>query len=182
MKFIVAFLVAFTVLGPTSGQAQAADTGQAAQFVLLAIPDTTMPMLCRPVPTAGDTTRATVYEFRFGTPVQSPITTWPREIAIASDTGVVFALSDQVQSFLPSGLVHRTRGAAILVSPDTVAGAFTEIVVDTAAQNRALAEGDIEGGLAAIGQPATRPLTEDEEARAKALAYWLWERRCGRSD
>ena len=146
---------------------------------ILALPEG-LPIFCRVVETdPADAQRPpALREFRFGTPNEAR-GSWPREISVAFDSAKHrFMLIDDVN--LGTG-GSQSVFAGTSPGGDVLVGRFVATTVDSVALAGALARGDVAGSLAAIRPPVQRDLTPNEWAQARALAAWLWERRCGRS-
>jgi hypothetical protein len=146
---------------------------------VLALPEG-LPILCRvpPADPAKPQRPPVLREFRFGQR-SAPVGLWPREISIGFDSvGHTFAFSDEV-SFGTAG--SRNVVAAIGPTGNPVVGMFVEITVDSVALAAAIARGDVAAAQAAARPPVQRELSPSEWAQARALAAWLWQRRCGRS-
>lgn len=144
---------------------------------VLALPDS-QPIFCRepakdpahPLPP-----QVVAREFFFGTPSAPDRLQWSREITIAFDTaGRAVLLSDE-RSF---GRFGGESVIAMLDSTGALDGKRVDITVDSAAQERALRLGDVQGGLAAVRPPVVRPLTPEERKQMSALTAWLWKHKC----
>lgn len=179
---VVAFLAAelLSLAGARPATAQA-DT----VLAVLTLPEG-FPIFCR-VPdsqAARQLPRAVVArEFHFGADIPIRLigarsTNTAREIQVGFDsTGRPILLSDAVS--------HPGSGGTQVVVQFTPAGDAVgrrvEVTVDSAGMAAALARGDTAAGRAAVRAPVMRELSQVEQAQARALSNWLWQRRCGRS-
>lgn len=169
-EFTLSIALVLLFAGVLSGQTEKS-------LRVLALPDS-QPIFCR-VPDEDPAhpfpPQMVAREFRFGNPLPPYRLQWSREIRVMFDTlGHAVFLTDE-RSF---GRFGSETVGALLDSTGTLSGSRIDITVDSAAQERAIAEGDIEGGLAATRPPVTRPLTADETKQMSALTAWLWKRRC----
>jgi len=181
----VPVLLAFTLVVFTSrqGTAQTKDG-----LRVLALPEG-QPIVCGVLPAEpGDSAqvRALVLrEFIFtppstaGLPPGFPVLA-PREVMAAWDSaGHPVMLNDDA-----SELMRGSETVLAVFRPDgTVVGSRIDIAADSARIADVLASGDVsrarDPGL--MGPPVSRALTPDEGERARALAAWLWTRRCHRA-
>lgn len=154
-------------------------TGQTdAGLRALALPES-LPIFCR-VPALDSAStiprQIVAREFRFGPPNGTNLF-WSREINVAFDSaGHALFLTDEA-SF---GVKGSEAVAARIDSTGNLAGSRIDITVDSAAQDRAIANGDVAAAQAAVRPPVTRPLTPEEYKQLSALGAWLWTRRCGK--
>ena len=117
----------------------------------------------------------------FGDP-SAALGEWPRRISLASDSGGhPLALIDIV-SHLPASGVY----AMAQFSPNGDVSGWRQVVeMDSAAATAIAAGGNLaqlrSAVLSATSPGAVLPLDPAEQAKARALATWLWERRCGRT-
>jgi len=119
-------------------------------------------------------------QFRFGDP-SAPLGEWPRRISLAADSGGHSLALIDIVSHLPASGVY----AMAQFSPNgDVSGWRQEVALDTAAAAAIAAGGDLAQLRSAVRIAASRgpmlPLDSAEQGKARALAAWLWERRCGR--
>jgi hypothetical protein len=152
---------------------------------ILALPEG-QPIVCHalaPKPDDPPRLRAMVLrEFMFappstaGLPPGFPVLA-PREVSVAWDsTGAPVMLNDET-----SQLMRGSETVLAVFDPDgTVVGRHIDIATDSARIADVLASGDVsrarEPGL--MRPPVSRNLTPDEGTQARALAAWLWTRRC----
>lgn len=148
--------------------------------VLLSLP-VGQTIACR-VPTADPSRPAPenlqLREFRIGDPSAGPIGDWPRRIMVGSDSGGRPVVLYDAVIRPPSG------GAYVMAQfPSTgdVGGWRQDVAVDSAAVAAMIAGGNLEQLRSTASFGPQRPLDPSELAQARALAAWLWERRCGRT-
>jgi hypothetical protein len=150
-----------------------------ADSALLSIPPGEEKVACRiPEP---DTSRPapehlSLREFRIGGAAAGPIAQWPRRVLVAADSGGHPVVLYDAVVRASSGGAH----AMAQFSPAANAGGWRQTVaVDSAALAALLAARDLGQLRNAANYGPQRPLSPSELDRARALAVWLWERRCG---
>lgn len=117
--------------------------------------------------------------FRFGKPVVSFTTLWPREIlAVFDSSGQTLMLLDDVTHLGDNGMPFGTEGVWARFEAGQLTGVFTQQLVDTVALKAAIADGDPQKAAASEQPPTTRELSIAEHVKVKLLGEWLWERRC----
>jgi hypothetical protein len=144
---------------------------------VLALPEG-RPIVCR-APDADPAhplpPQAVVREFRFGPPNEARIS-WSREINVAFDsTGRALLLLDEASFGIRGG-----ETVFALDSAGRLTGMRIDVTVDSAAQDRAVAQRDMAGTRAAVRPPVTRPLTPEENKQLSTLVGWLWKSRCNK--
>lgn len=178
-----AALLALGVALAAPAAAQRPAPSDAPGLRLLAIPEGHR-MLCR-VPGADEAIApadqpVVQREFQFdapsteGMPPGFPVIA-PRTIAVVFDSaGAPLVMSDEAQLPLAGG----EQLLVIFTGNVGVQGRHVRVDVDSARFLAAQASGDLEAMQAALRPPASRDLTDDEVERVRALAAWLWPRRC----
>ena len=160
---------------PTPGAAQtAADSG------LLALPEGLV-IMCGIVPVPAEQASGkplVMRQFRFAAHSASPVSGSERTVFVAFDSsGQLIFLQDVIPQ-LPLGGVSATVASL----PDgSTSGFRLPITLDSSAFAAAMRQGNFEALQAAVRPGAQQPLSEIEIAKARTLAAWLWDRRCGRS-
>jgi len=178
LRYLVAF-AAMSALGVSTVPAQEPALTEGHKVLVVPSGDT---IVCSipseeelpPLP-AGAVARA----FRFGTPVVSFTTLWPREILVVFDSsGQTLILLDDVTRLAADGMPLGSEGVWARVEEGQMSGVFTQQEVDTVALRAAVREGDLEKAAASERPPTTRDLTIAEQGQVKLLGEWLWKRRC----
>jgi hypothetical protein len=176
---VATFMVGCSTAKVTPLSTPAPTPSPADPLSILAIPNG-LPILCRvPEPDPGKPQQPPVLrEFRFGQR-NTPFGPWPREISVGFDSlGHGFVLIDEV-NFGMRG--NQSVLASVGPAGNATLGRFGEVTVDSVAMAAALASGDRAAGKAAVRPAVQRDLSPGEWVQARALAAWLWQRRCGRS-
>ena len=117
-------------------------------------------------------------EFRVGDPEAGPISDWPRRILLGADSGGRPVVLYDAIILAPSGGGYVM--AQFLPTGD-VSGWRQDVAVDSAAVAALLATRNLEQLRSAASFGPQRPLAPAEQAKARALADWLWARRCGKT-
>jgi len=136
------------------------------------------------LPASSAVAHLQVRQFRFGNPSAAPMSEWPRRIFVAADSGGrPTVLNDMVISTPSSGAYAMAQ-----FSPNgDVSGWRQEAAWDTAAVAAAaiVADGNLAQLFSAMRSGTSpgplQPPDSAEQGKARALAAWLWERRCGRA-
>jgi hypothetical protein len=128
-----------------------------------------------PDPTAPVPANLELREFRVGNPAAGPIGDWPRRILVGADSaGRPVVLYDAV--------IRAPSGAAYVMAQFPPTGVFVgwrqDVAVDSAALAAMIAAKNLELLRSTASFGPQRPLDPAEQAKARALAAWLWARRC----
>lgn len=177
-------LVALAVATPAAAQQPAPPpASDAPGLQLLAIPERHR-MLCR-VPDADEALApadqpVVQREFLFDPPPRDhlppdfPILA-PRTVNVVFDsTGAPVLMTDDVQLPLAGG----EQLLVLFTGNVGVQGRRVRVDVDSARFAAATAAGDLDALRDALRPPVSREITEEEVERVRALAAWLWPRRC----